>query len=199
MWLINYTKPNNLKPHWNENGESVHCFFFFFVGYPLTSICPTKRESTVKKSCCVRPPWVKLTVISLISSAVGMVLKSAGFSQLLSKQLVFMATWQTSPVWRMSPRLQARTYILHDADLPFKDTLTLFSVRRAVGFLHSSPVSDYPLCLLGNACTQGDRPGVDSFFSFFFFSWWALIVSDHVVKGRWLVYLYERNRIVLQS
>ena len=97
-----------------------------------------------------------------------MVLKPAGFSQLLSKQLVFMVTWQTSPVWRMSPRLPASAYISHDAHLPFKDMLALFSVSWArLGFLHRSPVSDYLMCLWGNACTPADRPGVDlSFLSF---------------------------------
>ena len=93
----------------------------------------TPHKSLVASSL----PGLKLTVISLINSAVDTVLKSAGFSQLLSKQLVFMATWQTSPVWRMSPRMPARTYISHDAELPFKDMRALFRISWAVKFSYT--------------------------------------------------------------
>ena len=50
-----------------------------------------------------------------------------------------MATWQTSPVWRMSSRLPASTCILHDADLPFKAMLALFSVSQVVRFPTQQP------------------------------------------------------------
>ena len=121
-------------------GESGHPIFFF-RGVSDDLRLPHKMwehfRSPHKSHVASSLPWLKLTAISLINSAVDTVLKSAGFSQLLSKQLVFMAAWQTSPMWRMSPRLPPRTYNSHDAELPFKDMRALFRVSWVVKFSYT--------------------------------------------------------------
>lgn len=98
----------------------------------------------------------ELTVIYLINSAVDMPLKSAWFSQLLSKWLVFMATWQTSPCGGCPPgcllaHSSCMTQICH-----LKTRWPCLALVEWLGFLHSSPVSHYPpVCVMENRMHPG--------------------------------------------
>lgn len=126
-------------------------------------------------------------MISLINSAVDTILKSAGFSQLLSKQ----SLWQHGrpPLFRGCPpgcllaHISCMTQICH-----LKTCWPCLVLVERLGFLHSSPVSDYPLCLWGNAFTLADNPflGVLVGCNCLRTSW---IWLDHGVKERELVYL----------
>lgn len=124
------------------NNYSYYWIWFWVKGYWHLS-------ATHVQNCLVSPVKAvstnlgqKWTVSVLINGAVDMVLKSARFSQILCKQLVSMATWQTTPC-RGCPRgsllahASCMTQICHF--LLLRPCLVL--VER-LAFLHSNPVSD---------------------------------------------------------